>query len=62
MLLQNIYRDSDGGRISEQRLANGVVYRYQYIFVKNDIVETIVNDPTGRRKFFFQRGIFTKEE
>jgi YD repeat-containing protein len=62
VLLQNIYSDSDGGRISEQRLANGDVYRYEYIFVKQEIVETIVNGPTGRRKFFFQRGIFTKEE
>lgn len=59
VLLQNIYED---GRVSEQRLANGDVYRYDYIFVKEEIVETIVNGPTGRRKFFFQRGIFTKEE
>jgi len=62
VLLQNIYSGSDGGRISEQRLANGDVYRYEYIFVKQEIVETIVSNPTGRRKFFFQRGIFTKEE
>jgi hypothetical protein len=62
MLLQNIYRDSDGGSISEQRLANGAVYRYQYIFVKNDIVETIVDDPNGKRKFLFRRGVFMREE
>jgi YD repeat-containing protein len=62
MLLRNIYNDSDGGRVSEQRLADGEVYRYEYIFVKHDIVETIVNGPTGTRKFFFQRGIFRKEE
>lgn len=62
MLLQNIYRDSDGGSISEQRLANGAVYRYQYTFVKNDIVETIVNDPNGKRKFLFRRGVFMREE
>jgi YD repeat-containing protein len=62
MLLQNIYRDSDGGSVSEQRLANGTVYRYQYIFVKNDIVETIVDGPNGKRKLFFRRGIFTREE
>jgi YD repeat-containing protein len=62
MLLRNIYNDSDGGRVSEQRLADGEVYRYEYIFVKHDIVETIVNGPTGTRKFFFQRGIFGKEE
>jgi YD repeat-containing protein len=62
VLLRNIYKDSDGGRVSEQRLADGEVYRYEYIFVKHDIVETIVNGPTGTRKFFFQRGIFRKEE
>ena len=61
VLLQNIYKDSDGGMISEQRLANGDVYRYRYIFVKRDIVETIVNDPMGERRFYFQHGIFTKE-
>jgi YD repeat-containing protein len=63
VLLKNIYSDSDGGRISEQRLANGAVYRYEYIFVGKDIVETSVTDPVvGRRKFFFQRGAFTREE
>ena len=63
VLLRNIYNDSDGGRISEQRLANGDVYRYEYIFVKQDVVETMVTDPiVGRRKFFFRRGVFTREE
>jgi YD repeat-containing protein len=62
-LLQNIYNDIDGGRISEQRLANGDVYRYEYTFVKREIVETIVSDPVvGQRKFFFQHGVFTREE
>ena len=63
VLLRNIYAESDGGRISEQRLANGDVYRYKYIFLKQEIVETIVTEPnTGMRKFFFRHGIFTKEE
>lgn len=62
VLLQNIYKDTDAGRISEQRLANGDVYRYEYIFVKREIVETIVDGPSGKKKFFFQGGIFTKEE
>jgi len=63
VFLQNIYNDSDGGRISEQKLANGDVYRFEYIFVKQDIVETIVTDPVvGRRKFFFQHGVFTRKE
>jgi YD repeat-containing protein len=62
MLLQNIHRDSDGGCVSEQRLANGTVYRYQCIFAQNDIVETIVDDPNGKREFFFRRGAFMREE
>lgn len=62
VLLRNIYEDSDGGRISEQKLANGDVYHYRYIYAKREIVETIVDDPLGRKKFFFQHGVFTKEE
>lgn len=62
VLLENIYKDGDGGMISEQRLSNGDVYRYGYLLVKDVVVETIVDGPTGRRKFFFQRGIFAKEE
>jgi len=54
VLLQNIYKDSDGGSISEQRLANGDVFRYGYLRVKDVVVETIVDGPAGRRKFFFQ--------
>ena len=52
-LLRNIYNASDGGRISEQRLADGSVYRYTYIFVKQEIVETIVDGtpPAGERSF-----------
>jgi YD repeat-containing protein len=59
-LLKNIY--GDGGRVSGQRLANGDVYRYQYIFVNNEIIETIVNGPNGERKLLFQHGVFTNEE
>ena len=59
-LLRNWY--GDGGRVSEQRLGDGSVYRYEYIFQKNDIIETIVNDPIGERKFYFRRGIFAREE
>jgi hypothetical protein len=60
VLLENIYRD--GSTVSEQRLANGDVYRYKYVFVKNEIIETIVNGPNGETKLFLQHGIFTKEE
>jgi hypothetical protein len=62
VLLHNIYNGSDSERISEQRLSNGDVHKYKYLFVKNEIVETIVTDPNvGPREFFFQRGVFTKE-
>ena len=62
VLLQNIYEDSDGGGISEQRLRNGEIYRYEYISVGKDIVETVVDGPNGKRRFFFQKGTFTREE
>lgn len=59
-LLRNNY--TRGGQVSEQRIGNGATYRYSYLFVKDEIVETIVNDSTGERKFFFQHGVFTREE
>jgi YD repeat-containing protein len=54
VLLQNIYKDSDGGSVSEQRLANGEVYRYQYTSVRNAVTQTIVEGPGGKRTFHFQ--------
>ncbi|MGB2605134.1 MAG: DUF6531 domain-containing protein [Candidatus Sulfotelmatobacter sp.] len=62
VLLQNFYRDRS--RVSEQRLADGEVFRYQYTFdKKNDIVETIVTLPAGTtRKFFFQNGVPAEDE
>ena len=60
VLLRNAYRD--GSRVSEQTLANGEVYRYDYVFVGNEITETIVTGPTGRRNLFFRHGVFEKEE
>ncbi len=62
VLLRNTYRDRS--RISEQRLANGEVYRYEYVFdEKHEIVETIVTLPSGgKRKFPFTHGIPTKDE
>jgi hypothetical protein len=59
VLLRNIYRN---GRVSEQRLANGDVYRYDYKFVKNEIVETIVRGPTWKRTFFFENGVLARDE
>jgi YD repeat-containing protein len=57
VLLKNVYRD--GSRVSEQRLANGDVYRYNYLFDKKHIViQTTVMLPSGETKrFSFYNGI-----
>ncbi len=62
VLLRNTYRD--GSRVSEQRLANGEVYRYEYFLDKtNEVVETIVTLPAGSKKeFFFKHGVPAGEE
>ncbi len=60
VLVRNAYRD--GSRVSEQTLANGEVYRYDYVLVGSEITETIVNGPTGKRNLFFRHGVFEKEE
>jgi YD repeat-containing protein len=59
VLLRNSY--DSGGRVLEQRLANGEVNRYEYVFKKDDIVETIVNNAAGERKFLFQQGVLMKQ-
>jgi YD repeat-containing protein len=46
VLLRNTYR---GGLVSEQKLANGDVYRYHYRVAKDEVVETIVDGPKGTR-------------
>ena len=58
LLIQNSYERY--GQISSQKLANGDLYKYEYRFVKNEIVETIVSRPNGKAKFFFQDGRFLK--
>lgn len=57
VLLQNVY--GDHARVTEQRTADGQVYRYDYLFgKKHDVVETTVTLPTGETKrYFFQNGI-----
>jgi len=57
VLLRNVYRDY--GRISEQRLADGSEYRYEYLFDKKyNVVETMVTLPSGEvKRFFFKNGI-----
>jgi YD repeat-containing protein len=59
VLLRNTYRDR--GRVSEQKLGNGEVYRYEYFLDKqNEVVETIVTLPDGgKRKFHFTQGVPT---
>ena len=61
VLVENSYNNL--GRISEQKLADGGVFRYDYLFdEKYGIIETTVTGPTGVRKFYFKDGIVAKEE
>jgi YD repeat-containing protein len=57
VLLKNVYGDSS--RVSEQRLANGDVYRYDYLFdTRHNVIQTTVTLPSGEvRPFFFFHGI-----
>jgi len=61
VLLMNIYKDNS--RVSEQRLANGDVYRYDYLFDrKYNVIETTVTLPSGEiKRFFFHEGIVEKK-
>jgi|SRR5580704_1396823 YD repeat-containing protein len=61
-LLRNWY--SDRSRVSMQRLGDGEVYRYDYLFgKKNEIVEAIVTLPGGTEKrFFFESGVLVREK
>jgi YD repeat-containing protein len=61
VLITNSYDDL--GRIAEQRLADGEVFRYDYLFDRKfNIIETTVTGPTGKRTFHFVDGVVTKEE
>jgi len=57
VLLKNVYKDTS--RVSEQRLANGDVYRYDYVLdSQRNLVQTTVTLPSGEAKsFFFYHGI-----
>jgi YD repeat-containing protein len=61
-LLRNSY--ADNGRVSMQKLGDGEVYRYDYLFnKKNEIVETIVTLPGGgEKRFFFESGVMVGEK
>jgi YD repeat-containing protein len=55
-LLRNWY---DNRRISKQKLSNGDVYRYDYLFDKKyNVVETTVTPPSGEvKRFLIRNGI-----
>jgi YD repeat-containing protein len=61
VLLHNEF--ADHSRVSLQRLADGQVVRYEYLFNRRyDIVETTVTLPDGKkRSFFFRDGKPTKK-
>jgi YD repeat-containing protein len=60
-LVENSYRD--GSRVSEQRLADGQVFRYDYIFdARHQVIVTIVTFPNGKvTRFLFKDGVVTGE-
>ena len=55
-LIRNWYED--GSRVSKQRLADGEMLLYDYLFdSKYNVAEAIVTLPTGEsKKFFFENG------
>ena len=51
------------GRVSEQTLADGEVYRYEYESKGADVIRTTVTLPSGEKKiFFFHDGILTDQK
>jgi hypothetical protein len=55
VLLKNKYL---WGRVSEQNLANGEVYRYEYRLKGRKVIQTKVTLPTGESKLFTLRDQF----
>lgn len=46
------------GRVSQQTLGNGEIYRYDYVFKGSEVVQTTVTLPSGEKKqFSFKDGI-----
>jgi YD repeat-containing protein len=61
VLLTNLY--DEAGRISEQHIANGEVYRYKYLTDESfHVIETTVSGPKGEKKVHFEGGRATKED
>lgn len=51
------------GRVSEQTLADGEKYGYEYRLKGTEVLQTTVTLPLGQKKqFFFQDGILTRQE
>jgi hypothetical protein len=60
VLLQNKYL---WGRVSEQRLANGETYRYEYALRGREVLQTAVTLPSGgERQFIFRDGILIEQK
>ena len=61
-LLRNWY--GDRSHVTKQKLADGRIYQYDYLFDRSyDVVETTVTLPTGRKKkFFFNQGKLVQQK
>lgn len=60
ILLQNKYL---WGRVSEQKLSDGEVFRYEYQLSGSDVLQTTVTLPSGEKKqFFFEDGAPTRQK
>ena len=61
VLLANSY--DDAGRVSEQRISNGEVYKYTYLTDEYfHVIETKVTGPMGEKKVHFENNGIGKEE
>jgi YD repeat-containing protein len=61
-LVRNWY--GDRGHVTKQKLADGRVYEYDYLFDRSyDIVETTLTLPNGtKKKFFFNQGKLVQQK
>ena len=61
VLLHNKY--AWGGRVAEQTLADGQVYRYEYRMKGREVLQTSLTMPSGKQEqFFFENGRLTRHE
>ena len=60
VLLRNKYL---WGLVSEQKLASGEVYRYEYRYQGREVIQTTVTLPSGGRKIFsFREGVMVEQQ